>query len=116
MQPSRHFSSQNRDKVGTSKAHDFTIKFDPVLKLASDMKHELAVNRIAMTYSWQNITPEYKNDTIRYSADSGSTWGTIIFVNGMYPYTDVDDYIDEVIKKDGNVKADKTYSINLTFV
>ena len=39
-QRSLHFSSKNREKVGMSKAHDFTIKFNPVLKLSiiGDMK------------------------------------------------------------------------------
>lgn len=46
LQRSLHFSSQNRQKVGMSEAHDFTIKFDPVLKLSNDMQHEIAVNRI----------------------------------------------------------------------
>lgn len=76
----------------------------------------LRVNRIAMTYSWHNITPEYENNTIKYSTNGGMSWETITFVNGMYSYTDINDYIHEYMKKKGHVKADKTYSINLTFV
>ena len=41
-----HFSSKNRQKVEMSEVHDFIItKFNPVVKLSSDMKHEMAVNR-----------------------------------------------------------------------
>lgn len=36
IQRSLHFSSKIRQKVGMSKAHDFTIKFNPALKLSSD--------------------------------------------------------------------------------
>ena len=38
-QTSLHFSSKNREKVGKSEAHDFAIKFNPVLTLSSDMTH-----------------------------------------------------------------------------
>lgn len=31
------------------KVHDFTIKFEPVLKLSSDMTDELAVKRILIS-------------------------------------------------------------------
>ena len=74
-----HISSINRVKVGKSKAEDFIIKFNPVLKLPDTMKHDLAVDRLSMTYSWRNINPEYKNNTIKYSTDSGKTWETVVF-------------------------------------
>ena len=54
-QRSLHFSSKNRQQVGISEANDFTIKFEPTLKSSRDMKHEMAVNRILMTYSWHNM-------------------------------------------------------------
>jgi len=62
-QRSLNFSSKRRKKIGMSKACDFTIKFDPVWKLSSDMTHDIAVNRILMTYSFHNITPEYESST-----------------------------------------------------
>ena len=40
-----------------SKTHYFTIKFDSTLKLSNDMTHEMAVNRISMTFN--NMTSEY---------------------------------------------------------
>ena len=89
LQRSLHFSSKNRQQVGVSEAHDFTIKFSSILKLSNDMKHEMAVNRILMTYSWHNIMPEYRNKTIKYSVDGGKNWETITSVSGMYSYTDL---------------------------
>ena len=68
-----HISSINRVKVGKRKAEDFVIKFNPILKLANNMKHDLAVDRLSMTYSWHNINPENKNNVIKYSTDSGRT-------------------------------------------
>ena len=37
-------------------------------------------------------------------------------MNCVYSYTDLDNYTDEFMKKKGNVKADRTYDINVTFV
>lgn len=34
----------------------------------------------------------------------------------MYLYTDLDDYIHKFMRKQGHVKSDKTYGINLMFV
>ena len=50
-----HISSVDRQKIGQNKAEDFIIKFDPVLKLKNDMTHEIALDKVTMTYSWHNI-------------------------------------------------------------
>ena len=50
-----NISSINREKVGRSRPEDFTIKFDPVMHLDNGVDHELAVDRVSMTYSWHNI-------------------------------------------------------------
>ena len=75
--------------MGTSREDDFTVRFDSVLVLDhSNMIHELAVDRLSMTYSWYNIATTYNNNVIRYSPDNGSLWETIIFEDGMYSYED----------------------------
>ena len=67
-----HISSVNRQKIGRSRPEDFIIKFDPPLKLDTTMRHELAVDRVSMTYSWHNVNAGYNNNTIKYSADNGT--------------------------------------------
>ena len=59
-----HISSINREKRGTSKPGDFTIKFNPSLKLDPEKKHQLALDRLSMTYSWYNIRSDYGNNKI----------------------------------------------------
>ena len=49
IQRSLHFSS--KQKIGISKSRDFTVKFNPVLKLSSNMNQEMAVSKILITYS-----------------------------------------------------------------
>ena len=108
-------SSVNRQKIGRSRPEDFTIKFDPVLNLERNMYHEMAMDLVSMTYSWHNINPEYGNSQIKYSPDKGSNWKTINFVDGMYSYDDLNDYIHESIEAQGD-KSGENFSISLTFV
>ena len=68
-----HISSVNRQKIGQNKAGDFIIKFDPVLKLQSNMTHEIALDKATMTYSWHNISDQYQNNQIKYSPDCGTS-------------------------------------------
>ncbi|CAH3194264.1 unnamed protein product, partial [Porites evermanni] len=68
------------------KLYSFRIEedkeFNPSLKLDPDKKHQLALDRLSMTYSWYNIISDYKNNTIKYTHD-GSTWQTITFTDGI---------------------------------
>ena len=112
------FSSKNRQKVGVSLSHDFTTKFDIPIQLSYNMKHEVAVRLIKMTYSWYNISQSFGNNQIRYSYDGGKNWETITFVDGMYSYDDIDDYIKKYMKNQNHHPDNDTekYGINLYFV
>ena len=85
--------------------------------LSYDMKHEVAVRLIKMTYSWYNISQSYGINQIKYSHDKGNSWETITFVDGMYSYDDIDKYIKDYMKsKNHHPKNDpKEYGINLYF-
>ena len=112
-----HISSVNREKRGTSRPGDFSIKFNPPLKLEPEMKHKLTLDRLSMTYSWYNIRSDYKNKKIKYTHD-GSTWQTITFTDGMYFYSDINDYTYPCMAQKKHHSTDssgkKVYSINLT--
>ena len=114
-----HISSVNREKRGTSRPGDFTIKFNPSLKLDPEKNHKIALDRLSMTYSWYNIRSDYGNNTIKSTHD-GSTWHTVTFVDGMYSYSDINDYIHQYMVQKNHHTTDskgiKSYSINLTFV
>ena len=116
MQRAIHISSINRQKIGRSSPNDFTIKFDPVLHLPTDMNHELAVDRVSMTYSWHNINAEYGNKTIKYSKDNGANWKTITFVDGMYSYDDISEYINKVITQNDDQPSNNRVGIKIYFV
>ena len=111
-----YISSVDREKVGTSsRTHDFKIKLQTTLKLDQNMKHEIAVHTVMMTYSWHNISDKYNNNKIKYSHDGGSNWETITFVNGMYSYEDINDYIHQYMVDQGHTEKDK-YPINILFI
>ena len=80
------------------------------------MNHELAVDRVSMTYSWHNVNSEYGNKTIKYSKDNGSTWKTITFVDGMYSYDDLSDYINGVISHNDDQPSNNRVGIKIYFV
>ena len=86
-------TSVNRQKTGKREANDFVIKFNPILKLEDIMKHELAMDKVIMTYSWHNISDQFKNNKIKYSSDNGQNWETINFVHGTYSNSDLNSYI-----------------------
>ena len=111
-----NISSINRQKIGRSHPEDFNIKFDPTLHLNTEMQHELAVDRVSMTYSWHNINAEYGNKTIKYSKDNGNTWKMITFVDGMYSYDDLNDYINVVITENDDQPSNNRVGIRIYFV
>ena len=95
-------SSIKRERSLVSKPEDFVIKFTPPLKLLDDMNHEIAMNKVNMTYSRHNISKFYKNNTIKYTPDSGSTWKKILFQDGNYSYDDLDAIIKETLDNNGD--------------
>ena len=110
-----HISSVKRESIGTNKPH----KFNPPLNLNPEMRHYLSLDRLSMTYSWYNIRSDYNNNKIKYTHD-GTTWQTITFTDGMYSYSDLNDYIHQYMDQKSHHTTDskgtKVYSINLTFV
>ena len=90
-----HISSVNRVKIGRNKPEDFII----------------AIDKLSMTFSWHNIKYIWYNQ-IKYSNDNGTTWETILFVDGMYSYDDINDYIQAAVLQNGDDKE----GLSLTFV
>ena len=86
------------------------------MHLDTEMNHELAVDRVSMTYSWHNINAEYGNKTIKYSKDNGSTWKTITFVDGMYSYDDLSDCINQVIADNDDEPSNNRIGVKIYFV
>ena len=95
-----NISSIDRQKIGQSRPEDFIIKFDPVMHLDTEMNHELAVDRVSMTYSWHNV----------------NNWKAITFTDGMYSYEDISDYINGVISHNDDQPSNNRVGIKIYFV
>ena len=120
MERAIHISSINREKTGENRPDNFLIKFNPTLKLGRAMQHSLAIDRLTMTYSWYNIRSSYNNNTIKYSNDRGANWNTVTFKDGMYSYTDINDYLHQYMEKQNhhttNQQGNKVFHININFI
>ena len=120
MERAIHISSIKREKTGENRPDNFLIKFNPSLKLNPEKKHFLAIDRLTMTYSWYNIRSSYNNNTIKYTNDRGANWNTITFKDGMYSYTDINDYLHQYMIQQNHHATDqsgnKTFHINISFV
>ena len=120
MERAIHISSIKREKTGENRPDNFLIKFKPSLKLDPEKKRSLAVDRLTMTYSWYNIRSSYNNNTIKYSNDRGANWNTVTFKDGMYSYTDINDYLHQYVEKQNHHTTDqsgsKVFHININFV
>ena len=96
------------------------VKFNPPLKLDPIKKHSLLIDRLTMTYSWYNIKSSYKNNTIKYTNDRGANWNTVTFKDGMYCYTDINDYLHQYMEKQNHHKTNqqgiKVFHININFI
>ena len=120
MERAIHISSIKREKTGENRPDNFLIKFKPSLNLNPEKKHFLAIDRLTMTYSWYNIRSSYNNNTIKYSNDRGANWNTVTFKDGMYSYTDINDYLHQYMERQNHHTTDqsgsKVFHINISLV
>ena len=111
MERAIHISSIKREKTGENR---------PSLKLNPEKKHSLAIDRLTMTYSWYNIRSSYNNNKIKYSNYRGANWNTITFKDGMYSYTDINDYLHQYMERQNlhttDQQGSKVFHININFV
>ena len=120
MERAIHISLINREKTGENRPDNFSIKFNPPLKLDPEMKHSLAIDTLTMTYSWYNVISSYKNNTKKYTNDRGANWNTVTFKDGMYSYSDINDYLHQYMEKQNHHTTDqggnKVFHININFI
>ena len=77
---------------GRQVSHDFTIKFQPPIKLGSGNYKAVLNKLITMSYSWYNIDEVYNNNKIRWRKKT-EEWKTLVFPNGMYDYSGINSFL-----------------------
>ena len=104
-----YLSSLNSNK---GPSHDFTTSFNPVMRLDPNRDYFVALDEIAMSYSWYNVSKSYENNTLKYSHDSGTTWHTIELPDGNFSYDELNAYVERVLE---GAKHSKT-GITIRFI
>ena len=95
-------------------SHDFTINFQPPIKLHSG-NYKSSLNKlITMSYSWYNIDDTFDNNKIRWRKKS-EDWQTLTFPNGMYDYKDINSFLQTQTGKVDPKDKDSDFIFTLYF-
>ena len=95
---------------------DFEITFGGGLKLDPKKEYEIALLKASIWYSYYNVSSTYSNNTLRYSADGGSTFNNVVFDNGIYGIGDLNRVLNEKMKANGDysvVNGVDTFNISI---
>ena len=94
-------SSYSLKEIPLINPENFVTKFTRPIILPSNYEYQLGLNRIVnMSFTWFNVNPSYKNQTIAFSINNGTTFQDLIFPPGVWTYTDFNAYLKQIIKKD----------------
>jgi hypothetical protein len=94
-----NISSDDRDST-SDPTNNFTISFSPPMVIPQNW--EIALQQLNVWYSWFNISPQYNNQTFRYSTNSGGTFKTITITAGLYTLQDINNYIQAQMLANGD--------------
>ena len=107
-------SSYNIRNQGNNKPENFVTRFNKPMTLDSNYEYVIGLNRIInMSFTWFNVSFDYRNQLIKYSSDNGSTFNDITFPSGVWNYTDFDEHIKDITKTGDD--DDPVYPISLGF-
>ena len=94
-----------------------TLKYKLSLKLNNPMRLEnclVCISDISLYYSWPNIKASYGNNKGRYKRTTDNREFDIIIPDGSYEIKDINNYLQFVMKNNGDKEDDTTkYPIEL---
>ena len=80
----------------TNESHKVLLSLSQRLELRSSNKH-VALQNLSSYYSWKSTRQQYKNNEIKIIASTSN--GEFILPDGSYSLSDIQDYIEHIIKK-----------------
>jgi hypothetical protein len=101
-----------------NKPENFTVRLTSPIKLKADKAYKVCLLNFYGVYSWHNIQSQSLNNIVRYSPDNGITWKIITIPDGVYSYSDINTYIHDVMKTNGDyttVLGQDLFDINISF-
>ena len=86
----------NTENSKTNESYKFVLNLSQRLDLRSSDKH-ISLRNLSIYYTWENIRKQYKNNKFKIIAP---TWNDEFELpDGSYPVSDIQDYIEYIIKK-----------------
>ena len=80
----------------TSESHQFVFNLSQILDVRSSNKH-YALENVSVYSTWKNIRNQYKNNKLKMIVP---TWNDEFELpDGFYSISDIQDYIELIIKK-----------------
>ena len=96
----------------TAKSTLIQTKFNPNIHLESGKKYEMALVNLETYYSFPNV--DATNNNFKYSPDNGKTWSNIDIPEGCYEISDINLYIQRIMKDNGHYdSANEKYHIRI---
>ena len=109
---SSQIAREKKNAINTP--NDFTTVFDRPIVLGRNQRYVIGLDKVnTMTYSWHNVSPEYRNSIILYH--NGKEYKRIEFSNGCYDYTELSDYIKETLIANDVLEPDQASAITIKF-
>ena len=71
-------------------------RFNPLIQLDRNKKYEMSLVNLEKYYYFPNI--DASNNNLRYSPDNGVTWFNLKIPEGCYEITDMNKYVQRVMK------------------
>ena len=85
-------------------SHNFLVNYSN-FELDGENEYEIGLIQGSIWYSWYNISSDFNNNQLRYSADNGSTFNTVTFDDGIYSVSAINDRLAN------SQKANNHYSV-----
>ena len=90
----------NTENRKTSEPHKFAVNLSQTLDLRKSNKH-VSLQNLFIYYTWKNIRKQYKNNKLEIIAP---TWNDEFeLLDGSYSVSNIQDYIEYIIKKHGTL-------------
>ena len=87
----------------SKKSAKIRTRYNPLIELDASKKYEMALINLETYYSFPNI--DATNNHFRYSPDGGDTWFDVNIPEGCYEITDINDYLQRIMKEHGHYDA-----------
>ena len=89
----------NSKNSKTSEPHILKLKLTGKLDLRLDKKVIIALTKLSIYYTWNNIKSSYNNNKLKISAPAWNEEFTL--PDGSYSVSDIQDYFEHILKKHG---------------